>query len=143
MSREEQLLYDAAKGVDLPGKPVEALRAGLEKRGLLRGRIGVDESGLPQPRGWEEVVGALTGATVQPAASLVSKIRLVKTRGELRLMAEAATLNEAGLRASLASIGRRSGVAAGFRTSRASGTEPGRRCRRSPPRHASRGGVTW
>ena len=106
MTREEELLYQAAKGAELPARPVEALRAAFEKRGLLRGRIGVDESGLAQPRGWEEMVEGLAGATVQPAALLLSKIRLVKTRAELRLMAEAAALNERGLRASLARIRR-------------------------------------
>lgn len=104
MTVEEQLLYRAAKGVDLPAKPVHALRAALEKRGLLRGRIGVDEGGLPQPRGWEEMVEALAGATVQPAAAVLSKIRLVKTTRELRLMQEAARVNDRGIAAALARI---------------------------------------
>jgi Xaa-Pro aminopeptidase len=106
MTTEERLLYEASKGVDMPAKPVQALRAALGKRGLLKGRIGVDESGLPQPRGWEEMVDGLPGATLQPAASVISKIRLVKTRLELRLMEQAAALNDAGLKACLASVRR-------------------------------------
>lgn len=104
MTTEEKLLYEASKGVDMPAKPVQALRAALEKRGLLKGRIGVDESGLPQPHGWEEMAEGLPGATLQAAASLISKIRLVKTRPELRLMEQAAALNDAGLAACLARI---------------------------------------
>ncbi len=106
MTTEERLIYQASKGVDLPAKPVQALRAGLEKRGLLKRRIGLDESGLPQPTGWQEMVEGLTGATLQPAALLLSKIRLVKTRPELRIMAEGAAVNEMGLKACLASIRR-------------------------------------
>jgi len=106
MTTEERLLYQASKGVDMPAKPVQALRVGLERRGLLAGRIGVDESGLPQPRGWDEMVEGLSGATVQPAASVISKIRLVKTRPELRVMEQAAALNDAGLKACLARIRR-------------------------------------
>ena len=106
MTTEERLIYQASKGVDLPAKPVQALRAGLEKRGLLKRRIGLDESGLPQPRGWDEMIEGLTGATLQPAASLISKVRLVKTRLELRIMAEGAAVNEMGLKACLARIRR-------------------------------------
>ncbi len=101
---EERVMCEAFKRVNTPAKPIEALRIGLEKRGLLRGRIGVDESGLPQPRGWEEMVEGLAGATLQPAASLISKIRLVKTSLELRLMEQAAAVNDAGLRACVAHI---------------------------------------
>lgn len=104
MTREERLMYQAAKDVDMPAKPVEALRIGLEKRGLLKGRIGVDESGLVQPRGWAEMVRNLPGPILKPAASLISKIRLVKTRTELRLMEQAAGLNDAGLKACLACV---------------------------------------
>jgi Xaa-Pro aminopeptidase len=104
MTVEEQLLYRASKGVEMPPKPLEALRQALEKRGLLRGRIGVDESGLPQPKGWDEMVAALAGATVEPAALTISKIRLVKTRAEISLMERAASLNDAGLKACLGAV---------------------------------------
>ncbi len=104
MTTEERLLYRVAKGVEMPAKPVEALRQGLEKRGLLKGRIGVDESGLPQPRGWEEVISGLSGASVQPATSTISKIRLVKTRAEIKLMEQAAALNDAGLKACVITV---------------------------------------
>jgi len=106
MTQEERLLYRASKGVEMPARPVEALRRGLEKRGLLGARIGVDEGGLPQPRGWEEMVAGLPGATLQPAAGAISKIRLVKTRAELGLMRQAAEVNDAGLKACAAAVRR-------------------------------------
>lgn len=106
MSPEERLMCEALRRSDISAKPIEALRVGLEKRGLLRGRLGVDESGLPQPHGWQEMVEGLPGCTLQPAASVISKIRLVKTPRELRLMEEAAALNDAGLKACVASIRR-------------------------------------
>lgn len=104
MTQEERLLYRASKGVEMPAKPIEALRQGLEKRGLLRGRIGVDESGLPQPRGWEEVVAGLPGTAVEAAAHTISKIRLVKTRAEIALMEQAAALNDVGLKACIGAV---------------------------------------
>lgn len=106
MTTGERVLYQASKSVDMPAKPVEGLRTALKKRGLLRGRIGVDESGLPQPRGWEEMVEGLSEVTLQPAASLITEIRLVKTLPELRLMEQAAALNVAGLKACVACIRR-------------------------------------
>lgn len=104
LTPDERLLYEASLATGMPAKPVQALRLGLERRGMLTGRIGVDESGLPQPRGWEEIVEGLAGASIQPAASLISKIRLVKTEPELRLLEQAAAINDAGLKACLAGI---------------------------------------
>jgi Xaa-Pro aminopeptidase len=106
MTQEERLLYRASKGVEMPAKPVEALRQGLEKRGLLGSRVGVDEAGPPQPRGWEEMVTNLPGATVQPAAATISKIGLVKTRAEIALMQQAAAVNDAGFKACAGAVRR-------------------------------------
>ncbi len=96
ISAEERVLYEACKGAKIPSRAIEALQNGLRKRGLLRGRIGVDEVGLGQPRNWAEFVEGLAPAKVLPAAAMINRIRLVKTPTEVAIMEEAVRVNEAG-----------------------------------------------
>jgi len=65
----------------------------LTRRGLARGRIAVDEFGLPAT-GWLALQAALPDATVVPASSLLWEIRMVKTAEELRRLRQASVITE-------------------------------------------------
>jgi Xaa-Pro aminopeptidase len=73
---------------------LEGLREGLKARGLLGGRIGFDEKGLPSPRFFEQVREALPSTDVLAANHLFRRIRMVKSLEEIARMERAATISD-------------------------------------------------
>jgi len=61
--RQARMLRDAKSA----GTAFEGLREGLKARGLLGGRIGFDEKGLPSPRFFDQVDASLPGTEVVTA----------------------------------------------------------------------------
>ena len=88
--RQARMLRDAKSA----GTAFEGLREGLKARGLLGGRIGFDEKGLPSPRFFDQVVASLPGTEVVTANHLFRKIRMIKTAEEIRRMERAAQIND-------------------------------------------------
>ena len=65
----------------------------LTRRGLQRGRIAVDEFGLPAT-GWQALQAALPGAEIIPGAALLWEIRMVKTLEEIQRLRRASLITE-------------------------------------------------
>ncbi|MBI1736492.1 MAG: aminopeptidase P family protein [Candidatus Rokubacteria bacterium] len=80
---------------------VDGLVAGLTARGLDRGRIGLDESGM-SAQIWAEIGRRLPNATFVPAASAWWEVRMVKTPEEIRRLRRASEITERAVEAGLA-----------------------------------------
>jgi len=75
--------------------PVEVLLRLLEERGLIKGRIGVDESNLPNGHPfWQEIERKLPGLEVIKAQKVFREIRMVKSNEEVRRIREALRITE-------------------------------------------------
>ena len=72
---------------------IDGLVDSLTRRGLQRGRIAVDEFGLPVT-GWQALQAALPGAEIVPASALLWEIRMVKTEEEIRRLRQASRITE-------------------------------------------------
>jgi Xaa-Pro dipeptidase len=99
VGRRGKKLSETARKMDTA---VEALVDAIEKRGLSRGRIGLDESGV-SPQIWAEILQRLPKATILPAANVWWEIRMVKTEEELRRLRLAAQFTEQAFNVSLSS----------------------------------------
>ena len=77
----------------LASTAIEGLVDSLTRCGLQRGRIAVDEFGLPVT-GWQALQAALPGAEIVPAAALLWEIRMVKTAEEIRRLRQASQITE-------------------------------------------------
>jgi Xaa-Pro aminopeptidase len=88
---------------ELPCHPTAAaaLGAALDELGLLRGRLGVDETGLTVPR-WRALAEALPDAVLSERAALLRTARTIKTEAEVALLRHAALSVEAGIQAAFA-----------------------------------------
>jgi Xaa-Pro dipeptidase len=92
------------KGLDLAQRAhraetaVDALVEALTQRGLDRGRVGLDETGMAAPI-WAEIVRRLPNATITPASTVWWEIRMVKTPEELRRLRRAAEIAEQAMNA--------------------------------------------
>lgn len=75
---------------------LEVLTAAVSEKGMSHARIGLDESGLTVSQ-WEQVVSALPGAHVVPAADVMRRIRMVKTPAELERLRRANEITERAL----------------------------------------------
>ena len=80
---------------------IDGLVAAMTARGLDRGRIGLDESGMSAPI-WAEVARRLPNATIVPATSAWWEVRMVKTPEELRRLRRASEIAELAVDAGLA-----------------------------------------
>lgn len=98
--RHARLLRDA-RSVDTA---FDGLREALQARGLLGGRIGFDEKGLPSPAFYERVVATLRGAEVVPADHLFRRVRMVKTAAEITRMQRAAEISDEAWQAAAGAI---------------------------------------
>ncbi|ALA18512.1 MULTISPECIES: Xaa-Pro peptidase family protein [unclassified Chelatococcus] len=83
------------------GDALSALVAAITDAGLARARIGVDELGL-LPGYWDRLQKRLPAATLVPAASLLRKVRAVKTEEEVARLRRAAEIAERSIAAALA-----------------------------------------
>lgn len=77
---------------------LDGLIMAIESRGLERGRIAVDETGIT-PFLFEQLAARLPGAEIVPGNALWWEIRMVKTPEEVRRLREASRITEAAVRA--------------------------------------------
>ncbi|WID99739.1 Xaa-Pro peptidase family protein (plasmid) [Bosea vestrisii] len=82
------------------GDALSALAGALQRAGLARARIGVDEVGL-MPGDWGRLQERLPSATLVPAASLLRQVRAVKTDEEIARLKTAAGIAERSIAAAL------------------------------------------
>jgi Xaa-Pro aminopeptidase len=89
-------------------KPVptalDGLREALKARGLLGGRVGFDEKGLPSPAFFDKVAETLAGTEVVPANHVLRRIRMIKTPEEIARMQRAAEISDAAWQAAAGAI---------------------------------------
>jgi Xaa-Pro aminopeptidase len=91
LPRRHAVLLRDAKSVETP---FDGLRECLNARGLLGGRIGFDEKGLPTPAFFQRIVQALPGTEVVAANHHFRRIRMVKTAEEITRMERAAEISD-------------------------------------------------
>lgn len=77
---------------------IKALIGVIQDRGLDRGKLGLDESGV-RPSDWKRIKKFLPQARLSEAASVFREIRMVKTREELERLRLSAEITEKGVRA--------------------------------------------
>lgn len=97
--RSRALIQRAKKA----GSAVEALVEALTERGLEKGRIALDETGM-SPQIWADIQRCLPNATIEPANTVWWQIRMVKTPEEIRRLRKAAEATEAAANAGLAIV---------------------------------------
>lgn len=83
------------------GDALSALLAAIREAGLARSRIGIDEVGL-MPGQFALLQERLPAATLIPAASLLRRVRAVKTEEEVARLRRAAEIAERSIAAALA-----------------------------------------
>ncbi len=82
---------------------IDALVATLKQRGLERGTIALDESGLSRD-GWDAVARALPDARLVAGSTLLWTIRVVKTPAEIDRLREASRVTELAVATMLGQI---------------------------------------
>ncbi len=90
--------FALARRAGTSGTAVEALVQALKYRGLERGRIGLDETGMTAQI-WAEIAGGLPNATLVPAGNIWWKIRMVKTADEIQRLRRASEITERAINA--------------------------------------------
>jgi Xaa-Pro aminopeptidase len=86
------------------GTALDGLRDALKSRGLLGGRVGFDEKGLPSPGYFDTVGETLAGTQLLPANHLFRRIRMIKTAEELARMQRAAEISDEAWQAAAGAI---------------------------------------
>lgn len=82
--------------------PIEILIELLEERGILEGRIGIDESSLPQYSSpWQKIERRLPKLEILPAEKIFREIRMVKSNEEIRRIRKAVRISEKAWETSL------------------------------------------
>lgn len=81
--------------------PVEALLSAIRDNGLERATIGIDEVGIT-PQNFDQLQAALPQAKFVRAASILQKIRAIKTPEEIRRLRRAAEIAEMSVDAAFA-----------------------------------------
>jgi Xaa-Pro dipeptidase len=100
LTPQESLLREVAVDGLAPDTPREALAATLRRLEVSGGRVAVDENGVAQ--GYLAALReSLDGANVVAGADVFRWTRRVKTPDEVRRVAEAAAVSEAGIRATI------------------------------------------
>ena len=82
------------------GSPVEALTTAIQRAGLERGTIGVDERG-PDVALMTKLAERFPDATIRPASATFRRIRMVKTEAERERMIGALRATEGAMRAAV------------------------------------------
>jgi Xaa-Pro aminopeptidase len=98
VGRQTRALIERAPKAD---STVDGLVQALTARGLERGRIGIDETGV-SPAIWAELARRLPNATIEPANTVWWQIRMVKTPEEIRRLRTAAEATEQAIEEGLA-----------------------------------------
>jgi len=102
LSQEEERLRDLVGGAVDATAP-EALARALRDLGLGGGQLGVDTAGL-WPIRWQDLSAALPQATLHDAHDLLTRVRMVKTAGEIALLRGAAQATEQAFATSLSAL---------------------------------------
>ncbi len=88
-----------------PGSPAEAVASALERLGIVRGSIGLDESRLTH-QGWTGLVDRLAGIEIVAGADHLEAARRVKSPYEIECLAHALRVVEEALDAVIQTIER-------------------------------------
>jgi Xaa-Pro dipeptidase len=81
--------------------PVEALVAAMKERGIVRGRIGIDELGIT-PQCMEQLAAEMPDITFVRCFAMLEKVRSIKTPQEIERLRRAARIAEMSIDAALA-----------------------------------------
>ena len=79
------------------GRALDGLVAAIESRGLAKGRVGVDESGI-SPLFWWELQQRLPNLDIVYANAIWWEVRMVKTADEIDRLTRASAITEAAIR---------------------------------------------
>lgn len=82
---------------------IDALHTALEKRGLLKGRIAIDETGIT-PQVWAAIAQRLPNARIVPAGNLLLNIRMIKTAAEIERLRQSSRITERAVARALRSL---------------------------------------
>ena len=83
------------------GTATDALLHGLQKRGLMQGKIGIELEGLTLPAR-DQLLAALPAAAIKDCSNLIRLLRAVKSPDEITRLRRAAQITESAARESLA-----------------------------------------
>lgn len=81
--------------------PVEALVTAMQEKGLMQGKIGLDEMGIT-PQCMDQLKSLVPGATFVRSFALFERVRSVKTPGEIESLKKAARATEHAIDAAIA-----------------------------------------
>jgi Xaa-Pro aminopeptidase len=93
----QQLLFET----DAYAGSVDALVAAIKEKGLAKGRVGLDETGIT-PQCMDQLTAALPNATFVRAFGFFQRVRAVKTAGEIEILRHVAGVTEQAIEAALA-----------------------------------------
>lgn len=93
----------AASEFDGFADPVLAFAEAIERHGLARGRIGIEQRALGQDQ-YAKLLAAVPEATFIDGFGVVERVRLVKSESEIALMREAAAITDKAVAAGFAAI---------------------------------------
>ena len=93
LTPQEARLKELAVDREPKSEPLEALMAGLEESGLTDKTIGLDEKGIA-PAYPPELEKRFPRLVIKPAASLFTRIRMVKTEEEIKRLRGAVQVTE-------------------------------------------------
>jgi Xaa-Pro aminopeptidase len=88
------------KEVEPEASDLDALHKVLQERGLLDGRLGIDEKNLT-PVHFETIKSRFPNAKIVPGNHIFRKIRMVKSENEIQRLKKATRVNELALQALL------------------------------------------
>ncbi len=97
LATEEKQWIELTSATRNSRSPVEALVAELKDLGLARGRIGLDETGIP-PELRRALQERLSQLRIVDAAQIFREIRMVKTADEIEKLRGVAAINQRTLR---------------------------------------------
>ncbi|MBL7080281.1 aminopeptidase P family N-terminal domain-containing protein, partial [Candidatus Bathyarchaeota archaeon] len=99
--KRAQESWEASRASD----PAEVMADVLRERGIVKGRIGVEETHtMYDPSFWERVSSTLPGLEAVPAVQIFREIRMVKSDEEVRRIHEAVKITEKAWDAALESV---------------------------------------
>ena len=102
LSALERRTLEIAHGEPIGQTGEQALAQLIKDKGIDRGRIGMDQFGIPITI-YDRIKSSLPQATLQPASSFFRYVRMIKTAAEIQRLREAAALNEQAIKTMLRS----------------------------------------
>ena len=100
--KRAQESWEATRASD----PAEVMADVLRERGIVKGKIGVEETHkMYDPSFWDRVTSKLPDLETVPAVQILSEVRMVKSHEEVRRIHEAVKITEKAWNAALESVG--------------------------------------